>query len=188
MLACVCVWGFAAGSAAEAPAGLAGRRVVLRRAQVVRPIHLGDFPRDLLEGAVLPHVQPHAAAHEAHVPVVHLEHVSRGGLSDLRLPEGQDDRPRLVAHRRFREPAGRPVLRGDLLRFADADHFRDQVHVLAVRGQLLHLRELLGPLAFGRIGGSGGPLNDVHGPLVGRHRLSSSRFLRWFVFHCCHFV
>src|SRR3990170_4471998 len=61
----------AAAPAAELPLGA----LVLRRADVRRGAHFADRRRALRERAVLPDVQADVPADDAHIPVVHLEHV-----------------------------------------------------------------------------------------------------------------
>src|SRR5580658_4291244 len=102
-------------------------------AHVERLVDLGDRLGRLREVPVSAHVEAHVPTDEGDVPVVHEDHLVLRDRADLLVPEGQGDDGRVVADDGLAHLSGVTKLAHDLLRFAHAQHLREDVDLLRVR-------------------------------------------------------
>src|SRR5437016_1060891 len=114
----------AASLAAVAAASIAGLALVLDRADVEGGVHRLDRLVRLRHRPVFADVQPDVASHEGHVAVVDQDRLILLDLTDLVVPEGEQDRRGLVPNRRLDELSRFAELRRDLSLFTQPDDLK----------------------------------------------------------------
>src|SRR5439155_5623786 len=122
--------GAAASLAAVAAASIAGLALVLDRADVEGGVHRLDRLVRLRHRPVFADVQPDVASHEGHVAVVDQDRLILLDLTDLVVPEGEEDRRGLVPNRRLDELSRFAELRRDLSLFTQPDDLHQDIYLL----------------------------------------------------------
>src|SRR5213596_3180456 len=138
----------AASLAAVAAASIAGLALVLDRADVEGGVHRLDRLIRLRHRPILADVQPDVASHEGHVAVVDQDRLILLDLTDLVVPEGEQDRGGLVTNRRLDELSRFAELRRDLSLFTQPDDLHQDIYLLGCGGQVFHFRHCLFVHAF----------------------------------------
>src|SRR5256714_14958072 len=133
----------AASLAAVAAASIAGLALVLDRADVEGGVHRLDRLVRLRHRSILADVQPDVPSHVRHVAVVDQDRLILLDLTDLVVPEGEQDRVGLVPNRRLDELSGFAELRRDLSLFAQPDDLHQDIYLLGCGGQVFHFRQSL---------------------------------------------
>src|SRR5947208_3814001 len=138
----------AASLAAVAAASIAGLALVLDRADVEGGVHRFDRLVRLRHRPVFADVQPDVASHEGHVAVVDQDRLILLDLTDLVIPEGEQDRRGLVPNRRLDELSRFAELRRDLSLLTQPDDLHQDIYLLGCGGQVFHFRHCLFVHAF----------------------------------------
>src|SRR5437660_8008176 len=138
----------AASLAAVAAASIAGLALVLDRADVEGGVHRLDRLIRLRHRPIFADVQPDVASHEGHVAVVDQDRLILLDLTDLVVPEGEQDRRGLVPNRRLDELSRFAELRRDLSLFTQPDDLHQDIYLLGCGGQVFHFRHCLFVHAF----------------------------------------
>src|SRR6266550_2861793 len=138
----------AASLAAVAAASIAGLALVLDRADVEGGVHRLNRLVRLRHRPILADVQPDVASHEGHVAVVDQDRLILLDLTDLVVPEGEQDRRGLVPNRRLDELSRFAELRRDLSLFTQPDDLHQDIYLLGCGGQVFHFRHCLFVHAF----------------------------------------
>src|SRR5881396_2163413 len=134
--------------ASTAAASIAGLALVLDRADVEGGVHRLDRLIRLRHRPILADVQPDVASHEGHVAVVDQDRLILLDLTDLVVPEGEQDRGGLVPNRRLDELSRFAELRRDLSLFTQPDDLHQDIYLLGCGGQVFHFRHCLFVHAF----------------------------------------
>src|SRR5213083_1455456 len=135
-------------AATVAAASIAGLALLLDRADVEGGVHRLDRLIRLRHRPILADVQPDVASHEGHVAVVDQERLILLDLTDLVVPEGEQDRGGLVPNRRLDELSRFAELRRDLSLFTQPDDLHQDIYLLGCGGQVFHFRHCLFVHAF----------------------------------------
>src|SRR5256886_8042941 len=131
-----------ASLAAVAAASVAGLALVFDRADVEGGVHRLDRLVRLRHRPVLADVEPDVAAHKGHVAVVDQDRLILLDLTDLVVPEGEQDRRGLVPNRRLDELSRFAELRRDLSLFAQPDDLYQDIYLLGCGRSEEHTSEL----------------------------------------------
>jgi len=127
-------------SAAVSAAAVPGLALVLDRAHVQGRVHGLEGRLGLRQAAVLADVEADVSAHQAHVAVVDEHDLVLGDLSNLVVPQGQEDRSSLVPDRGLDELSGFAEPGGNLSLFTQPDDLGQDIHLLGLGGQVLDFR------------------------------------------------
>src|SRR6267143_5132701 len=126
--------GAAASLAAVATASVARLALVLDCTDVERGVHRLDRLVRLRHRPILADVQADVAAHEGHVAVVNQDRLILLDLTNLVVPQGEQDRRGFVPDRRLDELSRFAELRRDLSLFTQAYHLDQDIHWLGRGG------------------------------------------------------
>src|SRR5436853_5492281 len=138
----------AASLAAVATAPVARLALVLDRTDIEGGVHRLDRLVRLRHRPILADVQPDVAAHEGHVAVVDQDRLILLDLTNLVVPQGEQDRGGLVPNRRLDELSRFAELRRDLSLFPQPDDLHQDIYLLGCGGQVFHFRHCLFVHAF----------------------------------------